>query len=368
MRILLVCEKARGTDGWGRYSLGLHNALKARGHEIIICCNEEIEGLNCRPVLNKPLKYTTNPFTSLVSSFKFSRAVSEINPDAIHITVEPYAMMVLFLRKHIVSKTVLTIHGSYGVRIIQSRLTRMNAKRAFKLIPKFITVSNYTKQAVSRELGKDSAHFNSNVRVIRNGIELPEWNGKKEKSSVKQILLVGGVKPRKGVIEAIEACAVFKKQFKTPFSFTIAGRFKEDSAYVEKIRNRISELNLNEEIKLLGKVGESELASLYQKADLFLMPALTTPDTFEGFGLVYLEANAFGVPCIGPNASGAAEAIEEGMSGFHCDPNNAGEIASRMNDILNRNMVSPAGCREWAEKHDIETVAEEVEKVYASIV
>jgi len=51
---------------------------------------------------------------------------------------------------------------------------------------------------------------------------------------------------------------------------------------------------------------------LYKNADLLLVPSYTNKTSFEGFGLVYIEANAYGVPVIGPNTSGAAEAIKDG--------------------------------------------------------
>ncbi|MBU0975413.1 glycosyltransferase family 4 protein [Patescibacteria group bacterium] len=275
--------------------------------------------------------------------------------------------MIPYLNHQIINRTILTIHGSYGIRPLQNFLTRIIAKRYYKLIPKFITVSNYTKDAVSKIL-KNPKHFIDNAHVIHNGIVLPECGERIKSNKIKEILLVGGVKPRKGILEAIEACYCYKQAFHSPFIFSIVGSFKENDPYVKEVKNKISDLDLEKEVRLLGHILENDLHSLYRKSDLFLMPALTTQNTFEGFGLVFLEANAYGIPCIGPNASGAAEAINEGISGFRIDPNNPEEIAQRMDLVLNHKKIDSKECSKWAQDHGLERVVEEVEKVYESVV
>jgi phosphatidyl-myo-inositol dimannoside synthase len=109
------------------------------------------------------------------------------------------------------------------------------------------------------------------------------------------------------------------------------------------------------------------LERFYGEADLFLMPAKTTLTTFEGFGIVFLEANARGVPCIGPQRSGAAEAIAEGRSGFRVDPRDPLQIAERMHRILDEHAIDPSHCVAWAREHSLEAQLQAVENVYASL-
>ena len=115
----------------------------------------------------------------------------------------------------------------------------------------------------------------------------------------------------------------------------------------------------------MGPLSDAELAKAYKEADLLLVPSQTTETSFEGFGLVYIEANAYGVPCIGPERSGAAEAIEDGKSGYTVSAHDPALIAKRMHWILNEEKISAASCRAWAEAHSIEKTVNAVEEVYS---
>jgi phosphatidylinositol alpha-1,6-mannosyltransferase len=61
-----------------------------------------------------------------------------------------------------------------------------------------------------------------------------------------------------------------------------------------RLRAKAASLGLAASVLFTGFVTEAQLAALYQKASVFAMPSRE-----EGFGLVYLEAMARGVPCIG---------------------------------------------------------------------
>jgi len=67
----------------------------------------------------------------------------------------------------------------------------------------------------------------------------------------------------------------------------------------------------------LENVSNQELIKLYYQSDLFLLtPIYVEGSKFEGFGLVYLEANACGKPVIGTYGCGAEDAIKDNYSGF----------------------------------------------------
>ena len=89
----------------------------------------------------------------------------------------------------------------------------------------------------------------------------------------------------------------------------------------------IKELNLTQEVKLIGKIPEEDLPALYVSAKMFVYPSL-----YEGFGLPVLEAMILGVPVIVSKKSSLPEV--GGDSVIYCDPDDTQDIAMVMKNCL----------------------------------
>ena len=78
---------------------------------------------------------------------------------------------------------------------------------------------------------------------------------------------------------------------------------------------------------------------MYRRCEVFLLPARTVIDPDnpkgEGFGIVFLEAMAFGKPIIGPNYGAPAELIRHGECGFLVDPEDPAAVADALLHLLN---------------------------------
>ncbi len=370
LRVLFVCEKTEGYGGWYTYTRDLAGGLQRNGHHVSICTATGETGDH--DLLPRPIPLLTSPWKAYGAARRLTRILQMEKPDIIHITVEPYALLVPFLPREYRARCVLTVHGSYGIRPLQSLLTRLLMLRAYRQVGRIITVSEYTKDAVVRvlrEQGKrmTAEHIGATAVVIQNGIMLPPWHPRGDRSKTLQILLVGGVKPRKGILEALEACAVFARRYGADFRFSIVGSCPDGNPYVEKVRATIRRLGLGEQVILTGQIPHTELEDLYRASDLYLMPSTTSFNTFEGYGIVFIEANARGIPCIGPATSGAAEAIIEGKTGYRVPVENAELIADKMHAILQEGSIDPADCRAWAEAHDIRGRVRQIEELYAHV-
>jgi glycosyltransferase involved in cell wall biosynthesis len=365
MRILLICERLDGTDGWSRYSLNLKNALLQNGHEVITCTTNDGDGDYA--VLPAPLRMMTRPWLRKGVGAALQKIMQEKKPDVLHYTVEPYALSVPSLPKALRSRCVLTIHGNYGVRPLRWWASRRCMRKTLTEIGRCITVSSFTFNKVFDALKSYPAlkeKFGGKACTIPNGIPLPPAPRPHVRRDRKEILFVGAVKGSKGVMEALRGCSAYHKRFGTDWHFRIAGALDAQSAYVQSLQAFIADNGLQDHISFVGRVDDATLEKLYAKADVFLMPSITLPDTFEGFGLVYIEANAHGVPVIGPSTGGAAETIGNGVSGFIVDPSNAEMIANRMHRVLDNGEIHRDQCREWAERNDIRETAKSTLGVY----
>ena len=103
----------------------------------------------------------------------------------------------------------------------------------------------------------------------------------------------------------------------------------------DKLKRLASALDLDDVIDFMGEIPPEQLALYYQASDLFALPCRTMPngDT-EGFGLVFLEANACGLPVVAGRAGGTVEAVVDGETGLIVDGSDPSNIASAIVRVL----------------------------------
>lgn len=360
MKILLISNGTSYKDGWSVYTKTLSDELQKAGHDVHHAMG-----------LGNSVTYFTNPFFAWLNVKTLKQQITSFNPDIIHITVEPYSAMLPRLGKAVAEKTVLTIHGSYGIRMFQGYINKRRTRWVLRHVGKCIAVSEYTKKQVLEEVKlhcteATAKRFDHITDVIKNGVQLPKEIANPQ-NHIKQILCVGSVKPRKGIQESLVALAYYIKNVDRNVHMSIAGSFKKNDPYMERLQGIIFGQSISDAVSFTGKISDEDLQKLYTQADLYLMPAKTTPDTFEGFGLVYIEAAGYGIPCIGTNDSGAAEAIDEGVSGYKCDPNDIRAIVVAMGNVLQEQKIDRAECRKWAEKHTADTMVSAIESLYKNL-
>ncbi len=100
---------------------------------------------------------------------------------------------------------------------------------------------------------------------------------------------------------------------------------------LDSLRALSIKLGLAEVVEFHGFTDEAVMLELLQASDVFIMPNKTVDGDLEGFGLVFLEANACGLPVIGGRSGGVIDAIEDGVSGLLVEP---GSIESITNTLI----------------------------------
>ncbi len=373
MRILFLVNHLNGTDGWSRYSLDLVKGIKNLGHQVLCLTSKKSNEIDIKqsPLLKEPLKYLRYPLLSFWSAIWINKAIKKFKPDIIHFLVEPYVIILPFLKTKR-AKIFLTVHGTYSVipilfkNPLKKEIFWFWSKIYYRKLNGIIAVSNYTRNHIL----KFFSNLDSKIKVITNGINLLEHKidfREKSKNEVKRILFVGAIKPRKGVLEAIEACRYYRDNFLGNFIYEIIGKYSQTDGYYQKLKKKINDYNLSDKIFFKGEVSKEDLERYYKKADLFLMPSLNIENNFEGFGLVFLEANAKGVPCIGSKNCGAQEAILNGKTGYVVNPYDPKEIATKMDLILNKKTIDSQDCIQWAKENDIKLKIREILDFYQKL-
>lgn len=106
--------------------------------------------------------------------------------------------------------------------------------------------------------------------------------------------------------------------------------------YRPQLESLVAQLALSPHVIFAGPVSDEALPQYYAAADLVVLPSreVRPGQPIEGFGIVYLEANATGRAVIGTCLGGAPEAIAAGETGLLVNPNNPADIARAIIDLL----------------------------------
>lgn len=126
-----------------------------------------------------------------------------------------------------------------------------------------------------------------------------------------RLLFVGNLIPRKGLHRLLAALAHVPQ---ADWQLTVVGNTAVDPAYTRVIQRQIARLRLTPNVTLRGPLLSQPLAEAFASSQL-----LVVPSSYEGFGIVYLEGMAFGLPAIAGTGGAAHEIISEGVNGFLAD-------------------------------------------------
>lgn len=132
-------------------------------------------------------------------------------------------------------------------------------------------------------------------------------NKSKAANTPLRLLTVARLVERKGHLKVLEAMAKLPQS-----TYHIVG----DGPMLNEINLKIKELGLRDRVTISRYISDEELPDVYRHADVFVMPTLKTATDREGFGIVYLEAQLFGLPVIACRHPGVDEAVRDGEGGL----------------------------------------------------
>ena len=162
-----------------------------------------------------------------------------------------------------------------------------------------------------------------------------------------ELLFVGNLIPRKGLHHLLAALARLPDR---NWRLHAVGRADVDSGYTARIRTQIERLGLGQAVTLHGRVSDSTLTEYLTRCHLLVVPS------YEGFGIVYLEAMAFGLPVIASTAGAAHEIAQPGVNGFLVEPADTDKLAQTLIHCLDdRSALAEMGraARQVYDRHPV---------------
>lgn len=219
--------------------------------------------------------------------------LDSVRPDIVHVNCcwTPDCAMIQRLAQKRGYKVVLTPHGMLEPWIIKRHYWTRKVPALWL----------YQKAAVQRadcvqataESERDNLlklGYNSNIKVVRLGIDAESIEMKKSWKKTRQILFLSRVHVKKGINFLVEAADVLRNELQG-YKILVAG--EGDADYVEALKRMICDRGLQDIVQLIGGVYGDEKWRLFQTSDFFVLPTHS-----ENFGLAIAESLASGTPVI----------------------------------------------------------------------
>ena len=185
-----------------------------------------------------------------------------------------------------------------------------------------------------------------------------DW-GEKD-SEMLQILCVGRIHPRKGQVLLLQAASMLPIELQPKIQIIFIGPIK-DIRYHKEILSWSHKFE--GKIQIMGDIPEAELSAFYRKSDIFCLTANTLKDSVEGFGFVYLEASAYGLPIIATRVGGVEDAVLDGKTGLLSNPEKLDELKQNLLRLIeSKKLRKEMGIegQKWSAQHTWSKIAKEI--------
>ena len=192
----------------------------------------------------------------------------------------------------------------------QNWLYQLVEKRYLASVDGFVFNSQTTRQVVQSLVGDAQPHvvaFPAGDR-FQQTLTPEQVADRAQQPGPLRLLFVGNLMPRKGLHVLLEAVAGLPK---SDWQLDVVGDTAVTPRYTQQIQQQINHHGLENNVTLDGPLNDETLSAQMAQSHL-----LVVPSSYEGFGIVYLEGMAFGLPAIAGRGGAAHEIISEGVDGF----------------------------------------------------
>lgn len=183
---------------------------------------------------------------------------------------------------------------------------------------------------------------NAQIYSAENGIPIIEYNVNNQviiKKDKIYLLFLSILTQSKGIYVLLEALALLKQK-NYPIHLDVIGG-ELDKNEPAKIKHFIQAHQLNDFVTLHGPIYDITKYEYLSKADIFIHPTLN-----DSFGLVILEAMQFAKPVISTIEGGIPNIIEDGITGYLVEKNNAAALAEKIELLIkNPQQQKEMGCK-----------------------
>jgi glycosyltransferase involved in cell wall biosynthesis len=328
--LLLTSEFAPAMGGIGTYAREIAAAASRLGAEVTVIAPDYARQTDAA---DRSLPFEVVRFSGGLHSMRdlprkillARRSVRGRNYDVVHAADWPFFVPLALSRWRTPARVLMTVHGT-EINETQTPLKRLAIRGAGVFGPRTEVVANSRfTEALFRERFAVSP---GKISAINLGVSEFWFGGQRKRREIRLahrlpedrvvMVTVARITRRKGHHLTLAALAKLPENVRSRITWLVIGPGGE-ADYVAELRQSAAQLACD--IRFLGAQTNEEIRDLYMAADFFCLTGL--PDTtgrVEGFGLVYLEAGAAGLPSVASEVGGVPDAVLADETGILVPP------------------------------------------------
>ena len=384
MHILVMSRStlSHGFGGFERQCEDLCEGFVKAGHKVTVLTTSRHDGVEIEETSGYTVRFLSPSTPMKLSRAWFNRALDVIQEihaedpiDVIHSNEFAAKGAMAWARKNRVPIAVVC-HGSLRTELLSFLsaadmrprywhwliLTPLHLLRRCLLWEMPMRRSAKSIILVSPTLARDFRLFSrEKVKVIENGIALPEKTGNRRKGEDIRLLCTGRADKQKGIQTAIKAVAEIDDM---DLHLDIIGT----GPYFDDLNRICKDLGAEDKVTFHGRVDDEELNRAYSSADIYLIPTTR----YEGLPLALLEAMSHGIPTISSDIGGNSDVITHEHDGLFIKPGNLEDLKASIrrlgSNLEERKRISEAARATTERRFDKERMIAQTLQTLESLV
>lgn len=358
--LILTYEFPPLLGGVGTYCVEIARAAAELGHHVTVVAPDHGEDNHQKdaafPFAVERMPMRGYSVWSLLAFVKRLMKSDVASYDIVHLADWPLVVAAHLVRLVKPLRARAILHGTDALLFNQARLPRtIRAGRALGGMEKVVANSAYTLSIARREHPaiRDEQCIVALLGVGRDWFmpagDIADLKTRLGIARDRQVILsVSRLDERKGHRHMLEALSRLTSEEKAGIVYVVVGK-AGNLDFARELEERARGIGLP--VIFTGALPQDDVRTLYAAASLFLLLGEDRPDKVEGFGLVFLEAAAQGVPSIATPIGGVPEVVLDGKTGLLVEDRNheaaARAIAALLSDENERSRLGK-NARDWA--------------------
>lgn len=283
------------------------------------------------------LPFARSPLCKLASlAFTWPHVLTRSRPNILQFATCDDAYWGTWLRRWLGLPFVVYAHGN---DVLSAAASQWQAPRtALRGAAAVLANSNYTADLLKNSIGAPAER----IQIVHPGCDPNEFSpGAANPAAFAHLptlrqanpvlLTVGNIVERKGH-DLVIRCLPALRETWPELAYVVVGV----GAHQPALEKLASELGVREMVHFAGRVPRAALPDFYRRCDVMVMPSRVRSEhhDVEGFGIVFVEANACCKPVVGGRSGGMTDAIHHGENGFVVEPGDVGQLLQHLRMLL----------------------------------